>query len=91
MRTHRRTREAFFELAYGAADAVACLAAAGLLWTPLPAPGLTGGKAGKVAAGAAAAGAAAEAAEAAAEAEAEADAEAEAVQAQAQALHVWLG
>ena len=77
MRTHRRTREAFFELAYGAADAVACLAAAGLLWTPLPAPGLTGGKAGKVAAGAAAAGAA--------------EAEAEAVQAQAQALHVWLG
>ena len=82
---HRRTREGFFELAYGAADAVACLGAAGLLWPPHH---LASGAAGAAAAGAgaAAAGAGAAAPKAAAAAE---EAEAEAVQ--ARALCVWLG
>ena len=60
-----RTRDSFFELAYGAADCIACMTAAGLLRSPLPTdgggggggsgagagPGLTDGNFGKEAAG----------------------------------------
>ena len=48
-----RTRDSFFELAYGAADVIACMAAAGLLRLPLPTDGCGGGGGGGEGGGAA--------------------------------------
>jgi len=84
-----RTRESFFELAYGAADAIACMAAAGLLRSPLPtdAGGGSGGSGGGGCGGAGPGLTDGNVGKAAAEADAEAEAEAEAVQ----AVRAWLG